>query len=367
MFATIRESSQQVLVDTPNSKLAHPTTSATRQKEKRQLVNEVKKSIEEEMNGQAIVLQNRISWRKYDKMRATAGLTNTRKRVREQDENDIPLRKKKHGRYANEWNEDHKVNWSALATRYGLSTSNRGQIIKEFLAENGIPAALVSQRTTRAPRRSKKKLRGGRTSVPMPLPASKEKEKLKQRIDQGEFMLGQEVVEREYTQFSVTPESELVTKNRTVTARKIPLRDIREKCLRKHETLGLLRVKENFTNLTREEVEVKLSQIGEKFEDKESDEDLCKKLIIQCSQRYFKLWHDHSSVDGHSYLLVLITPIYDPVFYLTPEMEQKTGVYMDVQGIVEQPEVHIVGRSSSSTAEQMMFNECRQGMPEGDW
>lgn len=108
-------------------------------------------------------------------------------------------------------------------------------------------------------------------------------------------------------------------------------------------------------------MEVKLSQIGEKFEDKESDEDLCKKLITRCSQRYFKLWHDHSSVDGHSYLLVLITPIYDPVFYLTPEeMEQKTGVYMDVQGIVEQPEVHIVGRSSSSTAEQMMFNECRQ-------
>jgi len=114
---------QQVLVDTPKSKLAHPTTSATRQKEKRQLVNEVKKSIEEEMNGQAIVLQNRISWRKYDKMRATAGLTNTRKRVREQDENDIPPRKKKHGRHANnlivdkeallaeanEWNEDFVV------------------------------------------------------------------------------------------------------------------------------------------------------------------------------------------------------------------------------------------------------------------
>lgn len=106
-------------------------------------------------------------------------------------------------------------------------------------------------------------------SILMPPPASKEKEKLKQWIDQGEFMLGREAVEREYTHFSVTPESELVTKNRTVTARKIPLRDIREKCLRKHETLGLLRVKENFTNLTREEVEVKLSQIGEKFEDKE--------------------------------------------------------------------------------------------------
>lgn len=78
-------------------------------------------------------------------------------------------------------------------------------------------------------------------------------------------------------------------------------------------------------------------------------------------KRHFKLWHDHSSVDGHSYLLVLITPIYDPVFHLTPEeMEQKTGVYMDVQGIVEQPEVHIVGRSSSSIAEQTMSSMCCQ-------
>lgn len=60
-------------------------------------------------------------------------------------------------------------------------------------------------------------------------------------------------------------------------------------------------------------------------------------------------------------MLVLITPIYDPVFYLTPEeMEQKSGVYMDVQGIIEQPEVHIIRKSSSSIAEQTMFNECRQ-------
>lgn len=79
----------QVLVDTPKSKLAHPTTSATQQKEKHQLVNEVKKSIEEEMNGQALVLQNRISWWKYE----SNSWSNTQKCVREQDENDMPSRK----------------------------------------------------------------------------------------------------------------------------------------------------------------------------------------------------------------------------------------------------------------------------------
>jgi len=90
-------------------------------------------------------------------MRATAGLTYSQKQVGKQDKNEMPPRKKIHKRHAdnlivdkeallaeaNEWNEDHKVNWSALATRYGLSTYNRGQIIKEFLAENGISACIL--------------------------------------------------------------------------------------------------------------------------------------------------------------------------------------------------------------------------------
>ena len=41
-------------------------------------------------------------------------------------------------------------------------------------------------------------------------------------------------------------------------------------------------------------------------------------------------------------------------------MEQKTGVRIDVQAIVEQPEIHIIGRSGASISDQMLFNECRQ-------
>jgi len=44
--------------------------------------------------------------------------------------------------------------------------------VKEFMQEQGIPAASISQTPTRAPRRSRKKIRGGRISIPMhrPLP-----------------------------------------------------------------------------------------------------------------------------------------------------------------------------------------------------
>ena len=40
-------------------------------------------------------------------------------------------------------------------------------------------------------------------------------------------------------------------------------------------------------------------------------------------------------------------------------MENKTGQKVDVQSIVEAPDIHILGRSSSSIADQMKFNECR--------
>ena len=333
---------QNVLVGTPKSKLAHRPTSAIRQKEKRKIENEVKKNIERETNGQATVLQNRISWRKYDKMRQSSGLTSTPKRTREtmEDGTPTPPAKRWHGMRgenllidkeqllaeATAWDANERVNWSELGTKFGLSCPIRGQIIKEFLAEHGIQAALISQRKFRAPRRAKKRLRGGRISFPMPPPATTERQKLKERIESGKFTLGEEVVEQEYTQFRVTSQAELTVTKTKISARKISLKDIRKRLLTKHENLGVLRVNEDFSALTRQDIEARLSQLAEKIDCESSDDDLREKLISLSRQRHLKIWHDHSSVAGHSYLLVLVTPVYDEAFYYTPEeMEKKTG------------------------------------------
>ena len=37
------------------------------------------------------------------------------------------------------------MNWSQLGTKYGLDTPNRGQIIKKFLAEEGIAVAQTAE------------------------------------------------------------------------------------------------------------------------------------------------------------------------------------------------------------------------------
>ena len=82
-------------------------------------------------------------------------------------------------------------------------------------------------------------------------------------------------------------------------------------------------------------------------------EEVQQKLKTICRTRHFKLWHDHSEIAGHSHILVLL------LYFTGEEMSQK-GVQIDVATIVETPEVHILGKSSSSLEDQRMFTDCRR-------
>ena len=69
-----------------------------------------------------------------------------------------------------------------------------------------------------------------------------------------------------------------------------------------------------------------------------------------------KVWHDHSSIAAHGYLLVLVSFIYDHAFYYTSkEMKDFMGIDIDVPAVVQKPKVHIIGHSSSSTQDQLLF------------
>eukprot|EP00731_Ephydatia_muelleri_P009736 Em0005g322a len=59
--------------------------------------------------------------------------------------------------------------------------------------------------------------------------------------------------------------------------------------------------------------------------------------------------------------LILVSAIYDPALYVTDEeVFRRTGMYVNVQAIVERPELHIIGRSTSSIEDQRKFIECRR-------
>ena len=65
--------------------------------------------------------------------------------------------------------------------------ANGGQVMKEYLAEHGIPAAQINQRTRRAPRRAKRKFSGRKNSFPMHSPVSFQKNVPEKKIASGEI------------------------------------------------------------------------------------------------------------------------------------------------------------------------------------
>ena len=72
------------------------------------------------------------------------------------------------------------------------------------------------------------------------------------------------------------------------------------------------------------------------------------------------MWHDHSRIGGHSHLLVLVATVYDPALYFTTEEMQQKGANIDVPTVVEELQVHILCRSTSSLDDQTQLIECRR-------
>ena len=50
---------------------------------------------------------------------------------------------------AKTWAPDTEINWTKLGTDLQLTCANYGQVVKEILAENGIPAALKKEQVAR--------------------------------------------------------------------------------------------------------------------------------------------------------------------------------------------------------------------------
>lgn len=253
-------SPQEVLQSTPKSQLVQKPSSAECHTKKRKLVREVKQAIQSEMDRTDVdnVMSNRISWSAFDRMRKEEGLCTeklTHKRRAQEDTEDTPKPKKRHGctlegidkgnliQEAQSWSPDEIVNWTALAKRYGVTTPNGGQSLKEFLQQHNVPAAFINQKENRTPRRKRKQFPGGVT-FPMHRPVNIQKEVLQQRVETGEILLGEEIVETYYTRFTVDKSTKSVRESTaSVHARKIGLMDIRKKLLDKHEKMGLLREK----------------------------------------------------------------------------------------------------------------------------
>ena len=65
------------------------------------------------------------------------------------------------------------------------------------------------------------------------------------------------------------------------------------------------------------ELHTTLDHMMVQYEQHANLEQLQARLKTTRSQRFLKIWHDHSAIAGHGHMLVTVACVYDPVFYFT--------------------------------------------------
>ena len=78
------------------------------------------------------------------------------------------------------------------------------------------------------------------------------------------------------------------------------------------------------------------------------------------TKRHLIVWSDHSSVINKGHLLITVKTMYNPKqFYTDEEMLDRTGKSIDVQQLVERPQVLILAKCQDSIAQKTTFVEAR--------
>lgn len=205
---------------------------------------------------------------------------------------------------------------------------------------------------------------GKHITVPLPRSNAALRAEIKEKINNGTYLLGEQIVPKEFTKFVLKADGSIVRVEFSLSGRKIPLLEVRERLMKEHESQGIVRDHGDlkYELMNQQQVRKRLSDIGElsKEDDSKLLAELTDKLRRFERTRHIMLWHDHSSILNHGHLLMTANVIYDSaVFYTSKEMEDKIGYKMDVQQIVESPHIYILARCSDSVADQMAYSETR--------
>ena len=76
--------------------------------------------------------------------------------------------------------------------------------------------------------------------------------------------------------------------------------------------------------------------------------------------RYLILWADHASILSAGFLLLTVKVVYDKdIFYTDEELLKTTGFPYDVQELVEEPFIYVLGHTSDSIAEKLSKHDLK--------
>ena len=201
-------------------------------------------------------------------------------------------------------------------------------------------------------RRRRLRMPGGEICVPTHLNSTHIREEIHQRIAEGRYLLGEPCVESVLVRYKAEDGS--VKREEIINARRIPVLEIRKRLLHKHTQMGVMRLEtdDEFQAMPREVIVRRLEAIHEPVYAPQSTVHLREKLKHTQHVRHFIEWHDHSALLGRGYLLLTTQLLYDQAVYLTnEEYKVKTGKTLNIQTVVEEPSVTMIGVSCSSDAD----------------
>ncbi|XP_069103113.1 LOW QUALITY PROTEIN: uncharacterized protein [Argopecten irradians] len=255
-------------------------------------------------------------------------------------------------------------------TAIGETPANGGQVLKLFAEANGFPVdsfntdrAVSGRDYPRRIRRRKKKIFN--FSLPSPPTSKNIRRSIKEMVANGELDMGELVAPKVFETQVLQMDGTMVSKNITIHARKISLTNIHHMELKRHNELGIYRSfsDDHYANLSQDEIQHRFQRMSCEIScqnlSTEDQRTLLKKLE---RTRHWKIWHDHSDIANHSHFLIMVCALYNTSCFLTDE-EYKSKhpgcKSSDVQGMVEVPQLYLLGRSGSSDADQMMYTEER--------
>ena len=329
----------QAIASRRTSNLVMRKTSNERLKLKRKLQTDIKKHEESLLAEDDIDLDTMLATRqslnarkkqrkqlflesKADAIKQAAKRSKRKPKKHALDPDEVDFQRDQMLEYAKAYPQDKKLDLTKTASLFGVP-GNKGTVnvtVKTFLSREGIDHPSLS--TKERIRRGKKKMQGSTgVSVSSFRTEDKLKEALKRSLENGKYSLGR-LIEPKTFKKRVRGDNGPVIEEYTVSGRKIPMIEIREKLNKRHSEMGVLR------------------------------DGVVKRALL--------VWSDHASILNHGHLLLTVKPIFHKdTFFTSKEMEEKFDVEIDVQEFVEKQSLYILACTSDSVLEKLCYAKER--------
>ena len=138
----------------------------------------------------------------------------------------------------------------------------------------------------------------------------------------------------------------------TIEGRKFPLLSLRQQMLKDQEQYMRLQSDEQIQELPEEELRAHLANTLVPVSSTASKSELNKSCTQSQRNRTLMIWHDHASILGVGYVMITVNTVYEAVFLTTEECREKGITVCNLQSVVEQPYVYLLGAGSSSIEDQ---------------